>query len=124
MKVERNQCEKRYLLVVSAYAQTDCRLTVIDGKFLHQQTVLPQKMCSTDNVVLARYLNVQVERLGTAESHRGGLLVGGQVAVTTCCNFAQTTNYFWPAPTTGAVPLVRCSSDTDQIFLPYMARGD
>lgn len=122
--MERNRCEKRHLFVVSVYAQTDSRLTVINGKFLHQQTVLLQKVCSTNYVVLARYLNVQVERLGTAESHLGGLLVGAQLAVTVCCNFAQTTNYFWPAPTTGAVSLVRCSSDIDQIVLPYMARGD
>ncbi|KAH9590416.1 hypothetical protein MS3_00003110 [Schistosoma haematobium] len=72
IKVRRNRREKRCLFVISAYAPTDCSPDAIKDEIYHQLSVLPQKVRSTDIVVLAGDLNVQVGHLGTEESSLGG----------------------------------------------------
>ncbi|GAA48472.1 hypothetical protein CLF_101653 [Clonorchis sinensis] len=62
----------RCLLVVSAYAPTDCSSDAVKGRFYDALNALLQRVESSDIVVVAGDLNAQVDRLSVSETQLEG----------------------------------------------------
>ncbi|KER28652.1 hypothetical protein T265_04600 [Opisthorchis viverrini] len=72
IKLNASRHKKRCLLVVSAYAPTNCSPDAEKDTFYRELSEFIHQAKNTDIVILAGDLNAQVGRLSSLESHLGG----------------------------------------------------
>ncbi|CAH8573948.1 unnamed protein product [Dicrocoelium dendriticum] len=71
-KVDSRSSTKRCLFMVSAYAPTACSSDVLKDTFYHQLNALLRRDTSSDIIIRAGDMNVQVGRLSSSEAQLGG----------------------------------------------------